>query len=154
MVLRNANPGPQCAAQRYSRCPGHRTTAPLRQFAAQRRQLADVYTQAFQNLSWLHTPRSRPLSCPHLYVVQIDFAFLRLNRNAVMQQLRSQGIGSQVHYIPVPMQPFYRQLGYGMDGLENTQEYYRKALSLPLYPGLRPKEQQRVIQAIYRLAEP
>ena len=126
----------------------------LNSFAEQRRELAAKYMQAFQGLQWLTTPCISAHSCPHLYVVQIDFAFLRLSRNEVMRELYSRGIGSQVHYIPVPMQPFYRHLGYEMKNLEHTQKYYQAALSLPLYPSLRLKEQERVIESVCGLARP
>ncbi len=126
----------------------------LANFAGQRRQLAVRYNEAFRNLSWLRTPQIASTTCPHLYVVQMDFGYLRMSRNQVMRELESQGIGSQVHYIPLPMQPFYRHLGYGMDGLENCRNYYRQALSLPLFAGMKPRDQDQVVQAIYRLAAP
>ncbi|WGK68807.1 DegT/DnrJ/EryC1/StrS family aminotransferase [Candidatus Haliotispira prima] len=125
----------------------------LRGFSRRRRDLALRYDRAFRDVSWMRVPQISGTACLHLYVVQIDFAYLRLSRNAVMRELRAQGIGSQVHYIPIPMQPFYRHLGYNMAGLENTWNYYGGALSLPLYPGLRLGEQERVIRAVCRLAE-
>ncbi|MEM9423710.1 MAG: DegT/DnrJ/EryC1/StrS family aminotransferase [Spirochaetota bacterium] len=126
----------------------------LDHFGARRRHLAAYYTEALQGLNWLSLPFIDRLSCPHLYVVRIDFAFLRLSRSAVMWELQAQGIGTQVHYIPLPLHPYYRGLGYGMDALEHTLRYYREALSLPLYPGLKRRDQDRVIRAIYRLEEP
>ncbi len=124
----------------------------LDHFVTKRRELVYHYNQAFQKLVWLKTPRISDYTCPHLYVVQIDFPFLGRSRNAVMYELCAKGIGTQVHYIPVPMQPFYRKLGYDMTALENSQNYYRAALSLPLYPSLKRKEQQRVIDSILALA--
>ncbi len=125
----------------------------LGDFCRQRCQLVRNYNNAFHELEWLRTPQSGGHSCPHLYVVQIDFSWLGLGRSSVMRELRRQGVGTQVHYVPVPMQPFYRQLGYTMDGLGNALHYYQSALSLPLYYDLRPREQDRVIRAVCRLGK-
>ena len=125
----------------------------LKSFAYKRRKIAKSYTNALQALEWLRTPHLGRHCCPHIYVVQINFARLGQSRNVVMQKLCKQGIGTQVHYIPLPMQPYYQSLGYTMNRLEQTAKYYSQALSLPLYPSLRSWQQRRVIKAIYALAK-
>ena len=125
----------------------------LKYFVHKRRKQFLRYNQALQGLPWLRTPKLDRYCCPHLYVVQIDFEQLGINRNVIMQRLRNKRIGSQVHYIPMPMQPYYRGLGYTMNGLEQCAAYYCKALSLPLYPALSRHQQQCVIRAVVALGE-
>jgi len=82
----------------------------------------------------------------HLFVVRIDFAALGLARGAVMTRLREAGIGTQVHYIPVPLQPYYRRVsGTGPGQFPGAEAYYARALSLPMYPDLRESDVERVI---------
>lgn len=82
----------------------------------------------------------------HLFVVRIDFDEFRLSRADVMRRLRESGIGTQVHYIPVHLQPYYRQCTGLSDGdLPGAEEYYRHALSLPMYPDLTESDVERVV---------
>lgn len=86
----------------------------------------------------------------HLFVVRIDFARAPLTRSALMAALREAHIGTQVHYIPVSAQPFYR----GRDGdrtLPGAAEYYDTCLSLPLFPAMPDEAVDRVVSALERL---
>jgi UDP-4-amino-4,6-dideoxy-N-acetyl-beta-L-altrosamine transaminase len=83
----------------------------------------------------------------HLYVVLIDFAQLGRSRASVMNKMRAQGIGTQVHYIPLHCQPYYRTR-YGEMSLPGSERYYAQALSLPLYPQLSESDQDRVVAAL------
>ncbi|WP_409420494.1 UDP-4-amino-4,6-dideoxy-N-acetyl-beta-L-altrosamine transaminase [Pseudaeromonas sp. ZJS20] len=126
----------------------------LGQFKARRRELVNRYNQAFAELAWLTCPYEAPGldSCFHLYVVQLDFDAIGLSRAEVMARLKAAGIGSQVHYIPVPEQPWYRQhLHTRGEDYPQMQAYYRRCLSLPLFAALSDAQQQRVIQAIREL---
>ena len=62
-----------------------------------------------------------------------------------MQKMKEEGIGTQVHYIPVPMHPYYQKLGHNMNNYPNAQGFYNEALSIPLFYGLTPDEQKKVI---------
>ncbi|RKX24443.1 MAG: UDP-4-amino-4,6-dideoxy-N-acetyl-beta-L-altrosamine transaminase [Candidatus Zixiibacteriota bacterium] len=85
----------------------------------------------------------------HLFVVRIDFEHFGLSRAAVMNQLRKAKIGTQVHYIPVPLQPYYRRVvGTGPGDFPNAEAYYAQALSLPMYPNLTENDCQRVIERL------
>ena len=83
----------------------------------------------------------------HLYAVLIEFEALGLSRDTVMARLRQRGVGSQVHYIPVPWQPYYRRR-YGLPELPGTARYYARTLSLPLYPGMADGDVDRVADAL------
>lgn len=82
----------------------------------------------------------------HLFVLRIDFAAFGVSRAEVMNRLREAGIGTQVHYIPVPLQPYYRKVSSTRPGqFPGAEEYYAQALSLPMYPGLTESDCERII---------
>jgi perosamine synthetase len=85
----------------------------------------------------------------HLFVVRFTEGAVR--RRALAEGLRERAIGTQLHYIPIPRHGLYRDLGYTMDGLPNTQSYYEQALSLPMYPGLTDADVARVATAVQDL---
>jgi UDP-4-amino-4,6-dideoxy-N-acetyl-beta-L-altrosamine transaminase len=122
----------------------------LERFAAQRRKLASRYRDLLAPLA----PAVRPLDIPdgcdpvlHLFVVLIDFATLGIGRAQVMRELRSAGIGTQVHYIPVHQQPYYRGR-YGALELPGAEEYYARTLSLPLFTGMNEADIDRVAETL------
>jgi UDP-4-amino-4,6-dideoxy-N-acetyl-beta-L-altrosamine transaminase len=124
--------------------------AKLDRFVARRRQLADGYDQRLERLAPVVRPLSRVRGCHpawHLYVVQVDFPSLGLDRATLMSRLRAKGIGTQVHYLPLHLQPYY-QRRYGAQSLPGSEAYYARALSLPLFPGLGDDEVDRVVAAL------
>ena len=80
----------------------------------------------------------------HLYVIQVA------ERDNLFARLRAAGIGVNVHYIPIPAQPYYRQLGQDPANYPGAQRYYEQAISLPLYPTLSQADQDKVIQTLER----
>jgi UDP-4-amino-4,6-dideoxy-N-acetyl-beta-L-altrosamine transaminase len=124
--------------------------AKLARFVARRRALAAHYDAALAPLAPLVRPVPPVAGCNpalHLYVVLIDFEGIGLTRGQVMARLRARGIGSQVHYIPVHRQPYYRNR-YGDLALPGAESYYRRALSLPLFPSMSDADVTRVVDAI------
>lgn len=83
-------------------------------------------------------------SALHLYIVLIDDA-APLDRARLFERLRAAGVGVNVHYIPVHLQPYYRQLGFGPGDYPASEAYYRRALTLPMYAALSDDEQGEVI---------
>lgn len=126
-------------------------------FIRRRQEIVARYNEAFAALPFLKTPQlstfnSEQLVSWHLYTVQIDFPSLGRTRSEVMKALRQQGIGSQVLYIPVYLQPWYRETyGYAPGKCPNAESFYAQALSLPLQPALSEEDVQRVIQAVRSL---
>lgn len=115
-------------------------------FVARRRQLANRYD------SLLATMPLKPLdrlpeaeSAWHLYIAQLDDPS---RRRPVFEHLRAAGIGVNVHYIPVHMQPYYRQLGFGPGDFPLAEAWYRGAISLPLFPDLSEADQDRVVNGL------
>ena len=82
----------------------------------------------------------------------IDFKRINKTRKSVIEELRNKGIGTQVHYIPVYLQPYYKKVfGYGPGLCQNAENYYEKCLSLPLYPGMSEQDTEAVISAVKTL---
>jgi len=124
----------------------------LPRFAAQRRKLAARYDSLLPGLAPNVTPLGRAPGCDpvwHLYVVLIDFDGLGMARAEVMGRLRDEGIGTQVHYIPVPWLPYYRDL-LGERDFPGAAGYYARALSLPLHPAMADDDPDRVVAALGR----
>lgn len=122
-------------------------------FITRRCQLVKAYDTAFASMKNCRPAQTagRDQSGHHLYVLRIDFESIGQTRGDFMRALKARGIGSQVHYIPVPAQPFYRRMGHCPDQYPNAQNYYREALSIPLYYELTDAQQNRVIQSIKEL---
>ena len=122
----------------------------LERFLARRREIAAHYDAAFSNVSGIDIPQRgrHAQSANHIYVTRIDFERLGLSRADVMLSLRSQGIGSQVHYIPVPYQPYYRERGLGDGAWPQAEAYYREALTIPLYYGMTDDDVAAVIAGV------
>lgn len=134
----------------------------LTEFITRRQQIVALYNQALGNLDWLKTPDLAPwLISPtenliswHLYTVQIDFPRLGKTRTEVMQELREQGVGTQVLYIPVYLQPWYRRTyGYASGKCPNAERFYARALSLPLFPAMTDADVQKVIHSVLALED-
>ena len=88
----------------------------------------------------------------HLYVVHIDFKEIGLSRALVMNTLFEAGIGTQVHYLPVHLQPYYRKL-YGALHLPGAERYYESCLSLPLFPAMNESDVDNVAGELKRIVE-
>lgn len=122
----------------------------LDRFINRRRELVARYDEAFVGLANCRPAQAlgRDQSGHHLYVIRIDFDAIGMSRGRFMLALKEKGVGSQVHYIPVPAQPYYRKLGHRPDDYPAAQQYYEEALSLPLFYDLAPDEQERVISSV------
>lgn len=122
----------------------------LGRFIARRRQIAALYDRLLPPLA----PALRPVQADrtqnpalHLYAVLIDYARIGKTRAQVMAELKALGIGTQVHYLPVHRQPYYRGL-YGSLDLPGADRYYDRVLSIPLYPDMTDADVERVVAAL------
>jgi UDP-4-amino-4,6-dideoxy-N-acetyl-beta-L-altrosamine transaminase len=121
----------------------------LDRFLARRRAIAKRYDEAFADCDNIVTPYQLPdtNSGWHLYIIQV----LNCDRKAVFEKLRENGIGVNVHYIPVYQHPYYRQHGYQDVCCPVAEEVYSHIISIPIYPGLTDAQQDEVIQKIKAL---
>jgi len=113
-------------------------------FLARRRALAARYHERLAGLP-LDLPPPSEESAWHLYAVRLRQP---ARRRAVFDVLRAAGIGVNVHYIPVHLQPWYRKLGFQPGDFPNAEAWYAGALSLPLWPGLTEAMQDRVVEQL------
>jgi len=118
----------------------------LKKFVARRRTLADAYDKLLTDLDILLPERMRDsFSAWHLYVIRLREAS---QRRPVFEALRADGIGVNVHYIPVHLQPYYRDLGFAPNDYPIAEDYYARAISIPLYAGLSDADQQTVVASL------
>lgn len=117
-------------------------------FRKRRREIVDKYNDAFKNTEFVHIP-FEDNNCDsnfHLYVLLFDFEKIGIDRARFMLELKRRGIQTQVHYIPVHLQPFYRKhFGTNWGDCPNAERYYSKCLSIPLYPAMTDQDVKRVI---------
>ncbi|WP_201590283.1 UDP-4-amino-4,6-dideoxy-N-acetyl-beta-L-altrosamine transaminase [Psychrobacter pulmonis] len=120
----------------------------LSSFVARRHELAKRYHKLLQDLPiTLPWQRADSYSGMHLYVIRLNLLEITLSRLDVFNLLKKSGIGVNVHYIPVHTQPYYKdKFGFKEGDFPHTEQYYREAISLPMYPTLTHQDQDYVIQ--------
>lgn len=118
-------------------------------FLKKRKEIAVRYDEAFRNVSGLMLPYQSEgaISGWHLYMLQI----IGKDRKEVFDFLRKNGIGVNVHYIPVYKHPYYQRNGYADVCCPCAEQFYERAISLPIYPGLTEEKQGYVIEEITKL---
>lgn len=119
-------------------------------FIARRRALAARYDERLSNLP-LTTPWQDPSgrSAYHLYPIRLNVERITRPRRQIFDELRSSGIGVQVHYIPVHLQPYYRALGFGEGDFPESERYYAGAITLPLFGTMTDEDQDTVIESLH-----
>ena len=124
-------------------------------FVEKRRLIAAMYDKAFKDIKNVKTPIEPKAgkSAYHLYVVQIDFEKIGKNRSSVMNELMEKGIGTQVHFIPIHLQPYFRRsFGFQLGNFPLAESYYEQCLTLPLYPMMTNENVEQVINEVTNLA--
>ena len=122
----------------------------LPMFLQKRREYAQMYTQAFQNVPGLITPWQQPdaESAWHLYVIRFQLEALNADRDQLFRELWDRGIGVNVHYIPVYYHSYYRDLGYTKGLCPEAEKLFEAMLTIPLYPAMLPEAVERVIATV------
>jgi UDP-4-amino-4,6-dideoxy-N-acetyl-beta-L-altrosamine transaminase len=126
----------------------------LDQYVKKRNKLAKNYDEQLAML-----PISLPkiendiYSSYHLYIIKIDNGSINISRKHVFDSMRKKGIGVQVHYIPIHTQPYYKSMGFKPNDFPNAMDYYKQAISIPLYPTLSNQDQDYVIESLKNVLE-
>ena len=89
-------------------------------------------------------------SALHLYPIQLRLEELTLSKKEIFESLRDQGIGVNLHYIPVHFHPYYEKLGFKRGDFPNAENYYKRAISIPLFPSMSSRDQEYVISTILK----
>lgn len=118
-------------------------------YVAHRHTLAERYDQFLQNLPVV-TPWQHPDSYSglHLYIIRLLLNEVSKTHRQVFEALREQGIGVNLHYIPVHTQPHYQQMGFKLGDFPQAEIYYKEAISLPIYQTLTFDQQDQVVNAL------
>ncbi len=107
-----------------------------------RNEIAEAYKKAFEGKIKHQSLPEGSYNAHHLFVIEVE------DRKGLYDYLRAQNIFSQIHYIPVHKLPYYKEIGYGSADLSNSENYYSKCISLPMYPSLSDVEQAFVIEKV------
>ena len=128
---------------------GHSQMKRIDEFVSRRHEIASRYDEMLAGLP-VETPWQHPdtYSAFHLYVVRVDTDADRASRKQVFDRLRAQGVGVNVHYIPVHLQPFYQNLGFAAGDFPKAESYYDSAISLPIFPAMTEQQQNEVVLAL------
>ncbi|HGY9624958.1 UDP-4-amino-4,6-dideoxy-N-acetyl-beta-L-altrosamine transaminase [Pseudomonas putida] len=121
----------------------------LDEYVARRHQLAERYNDLLKLLPVV-TPWQHPDSYSglHLYVIRLQLDKINKTHRQVFESLREQGIGVNLHYIPVHMQPYYATMGFGGDDFPLSEQYYREAISIPMFQTMTEEQQDKVVTAL------
>jgi UDP-4-amino-4,6-dideoxy-N-acetyl-beta-L-altrosamine transaminase len=129
--------------------------ARLDAFLARRRELAARYQRLLAPLAvTVQQPQAQAESAWHLFVVRLQGERIQRSRREVFDGMRAAGVGVNLHYIPIHVQPYYRDLGFKPGDFPQAEAYYAEALSLPLYPDLTEAQQDHVVDSLRSLLEP
>lgn len=121
----------------------------LDDYVARRNTLAERYDRALAELPVV-TPWQHPdnVSARHLYVIRLRLDQICVTHRQVFEELREAGIGVNLHYIPVPTQPYYRQFGFQPGDFPEAERYYAEAISLPMFPTMTCSQQDAVLRSL------
>jgi UDP-4-amino-4,6-dideoxy-N-acetyl-beta-L-altrosamine transaminase len=121
----------------------------LDQYVARRHQLAERYDELLSELPvttpWQHADS---YSGVHLYVIRLQLDKIGRSHRQVFESLREQGIGVNLHYIPVHTQPYYLDMGFQAGDFPQAEKYYSEAISLPMYPLMKDQDIRHVVSSI------
>lgn len=115
-------------------------------FIKRRREIVVIYSKAFKNMKEIITPIEKDYtkSSWHIYPIQVQV----VNRKKMFDDLQKQGIGVQVHYMPLHLHPFYKKIGYKKGDFPIAEEYYKGAITLPLFPKMTEKNIKKVVESV------
>ena len=127
----------------------------LKKILNKRKEIAKFYDKKLFNIDGLSLMQSndRLRSSNHLYIIGIDFKKIKIKKNVFMKKLLKKGITTQLHYIPIPMHPYYSSMGYNMKKLSNAYKYYEKALSIPIFFQLSKKNLEKIVNNLKKIVK-
>lgn len=124
------------------------------QFQKRREEIADSYNKAFQDMEEIKTPyvENGVKHAWHLYVLKLKKEKLNIDRDQFIEELKREGIGVSVHFIPVHLHPWYRKnFGFKRGDFPVAEDAYERVVSLPIYPKMKDRDVERVIRTVKRI---
>ena len=124
----------------------------LDSFVKSRRKIAKTYDEIFEDNPYFDVTleKENRESAYHLYPILLKEEYAK-NKKEIFSKLRANGIGVQVHYIPVYKQPYYQKLGFKYDLCPVCEEFYKKELSIPMYPTLTDEDIEFVKDTLFKV---
>jgi dTDP-4-amino-4,6-dideoxygalactose transaminase len=123
-------------------------------YVGRRHELAHRYDGLLAGLP-VFTPWQHPDSYSglHLYVIRLRLDKIKTSHLQVFEALREEGIGVNLHYIPVHTQPYYQRMGFNTGNFPQAESYYGEAISLPLFPTMSDAQQDQVVAALKKVLQ-
>ena len=126
----------------------------LNKFISRRRQIAGIYNSAFKGNPCFDTPveKKYAYSAYHIYPIRLKGQHrVDLKRQKIFNNLKQKGLGVQVHYIPVYNHPYYKELRYRQGSCPVAEDFYKREISIPLFPSMQSREIKHVIDSIIKV---
>lgn len=122
-------------------------------FVARRRDIVSRYNEAFKDMKEITTPFEAEFSNSgwHIYIMALNLENLTVGRKEVFEALAKENIGVNVHYLPVYLHPYYKNLGYEKGLCPLAEELYNRIITIPLFPGMKEKDVNDVINAVKKV---
>lgn len=124
----------------------------LDKFVQRRREIAKIYDLAFAENPYFNTITEKEgcESSYHLYPILIKDEY-KDKKKEIFLKLREEGLGVQVHYIPVYLQPYYQELGYEKHSCPVSEDFYHREISIPMYPTLSNDDLDYVVEKLFKV---
>jgi len=120
-----------------------------------RRKIVKKYNSEFKNMPELKIPEINPAgsnSAWHIYMIQLNLKRIKVGRREIFEALRAENIGVNVHYIPIHLQPYYKKrFGYRHGDFPRAENYYSRAITLPIFPKMSEKDVDNVVSAVTKI---
>jgi UDP-4-amino-4,6-dideoxy-N-acetyl-beta-L-altrosamine transaminase len=120
-----------------------------------RRKIVKKYNYEFKDMPEIKIPEINPATSNpawHIYIIQLNLEKLKVGRKEIFEALRAENIGVNVHYIPVHLQPYYqKRFGYRRGDFPKVENYYSRAITLPIFPMMSDKDIDDVIKAVKKV---
>lgn len=133
---------------------GNSQLTKIERFVEARREIASLYNHAFQENPYFNMPAEREYgrSSYHLYTMRLKDHLVNKRRN-IFARLREDGLGVQVLYIPVYLQPYYQKLGYKEGLCPVAEDFYNRAISIPIYHGMTSRDRDEVVIKVLKVMD-
>lgn len=128
----------------------------INKFLKRRNKIAKMYNKTFSNDIRFKIPKAKTnyTHAYHLYPLQINFDILKISKKILFKKMREKKINLQVHYIPIPMQPYYKKnFDFKIGDFPITEKFYNREVSLPIYFSLKDREIKTVIKYLKKFCK-
>ena len=121
-------------------------------FVEKRNEIANKYNEGFKNFTNLLSPITNYYySAYHIYVIKLNLENLKVDRDTIFKELKNNGIGVNVHYMPIYLHPYYKSLGYEKGLCPVSEDVYNRIITLPMFPLLTDENIEKVINTTIKI---